>query len=62
MVLCCPHHAMPPGGGKNGMTRAYVVWTEDEQEALRRGVKKHGLGAWEIIRKDQEFAVLEWVV
>jgi hypothetical protein len=29
-----------------------------EEAALRAGVAKHGLGAWEIIRKDLAFAVL----
>lgn len=27
-------------------------------QALRDGVKKHGLGAWEKIRSDPEFAAL----
>ncbi len=40
-------------------TRGYNVWTTAEEDALRKGVKKHGLGAWEIIRKDPEFKVLE---
>jgi hypothetical protein len=29
-----------------------------EETALRAGVAKHGLGAWEIIRKDPAFSVL----
>jgi hypothetical protein len=40
-------------------TRSYNVWSVEEEEALRQGVKKHGLGAWEIIRRDKAFAVLE---
>lgn len=44
-------------GGKQ--TRGYHVWNQAEEDALRAGVKKHGLGAWEIIRKDPEFSVLE---
>ena len=35
--------------------RCYRVWTLDEEEALRRGVQKHGIGAWEIIRQDALF-------
>ncbi len=45
---------MPPG-----QPRGYNVWTPDEEAALRKGVVKHGLGAWEVIRKDPEFSVLE---
>ena len=40
-------------------TRGYRVWTTEEEDALREGVKKHGLGAWEIIRKDAQFSPLE---
>ncbi|KAJ9521088.1 hypothetical protein QJQ45_022817, partial [Haematococcus lacustris] len=40
-------------------TRGYNVWSTVEEEALRNGVKKHGLGAWEVIRKDPSFSVLE---
>jgi hypothetical protein len=36
--------------------RTYRVWSHDEEEALRLGVLKHGLGAWEAIRLDVEFA------
>jgi len=39
--------------------RSYIVWTEEEESALRAGVAKHGLGAWEQIRKDEEYACLE---
>ncbi len=39
-------------------TREYRVWDQVEEEALRLGVRKHGLGAWERIRTDAEFAVL----
>lgn len=42
-------------------TRGYNVWSVEEEAALRDGVKKHGLGAWEVIRKDPEFIVLECV-
>jgi len=36
--------------------REYRVWRKDEERALRRGVSKHGTGAWEMIRTDPEFA------
>lgn len=38
--------------------REYRVWDPSEESALRAGVKKHGLGAWERIRTDPEFNVL----
>ncbi|GBF88113.1 hypothetical protein Rsub_00825 [Raphidocelis subcapitata] len=38
--------------------REYRVWEAHEEQALRDGVKKHGLGAWEKIRTDLEFEVL----
>ncbi|CAO2166111.1 unnamed protein product [Urochloa humidicola] len=31
-------------------------WTQDEENALRRGVKKHGAGKWRTIQKDPEFS------
>ena len=37
--------------------RAYHSWTSEEEDALRRGVEKHGLGSWEVIRKDEEFGL-----
>ena len=37
--------------------RAYHSWTSEEEEALRKGVEKHGLGSWEVIRKDPEFGL-----
>lgn len=39
-------------------TREYRVWGQLEEEALRAGVKKHGLGAWEVIRTDEDFSLL----
>lgn len=42
-------------------TRAYRVWDATAEEALRSGVRKHGLGAWELIRKDPEFEILRYV-
>ncbi|KAG1667355.1 hypothetical protein FOA52_001415 [Chlamydomonas sp. UWO 241] len=45
-----------PGGGG---TRGYNCWTTEEEEQLRAGVGKHGLGSWEIIRRDSEFHLLE---
>jgi hypothetical protein len=31
-------------------------WTQDEEEALRRGVLKHGAGKWRTIQKDPDFS------
>lgn len=31
-------------------------WTSEEEEALRRGVLKHGPGKWRTIQKDPEFS------
>ncbi|CAM0882331.1 unnamed protein product [Alopecurus aequalis] len=31
-------------------------WTSEEEEALRRGVVKHGAGKWRTIQKDPEFS------
>lgn len=31
-------------------------WTQEEEEALKAGVKKHGTGKWKNILKDPEFA------
>lgn len=42
------------------MHREYRVWDAAEEAALRSGVRKHGLGAWERIRTDAEFAVLTY--
>lgn len=33
-----------------------LKWTTDEEEALRAGVNKHGIGKWKNILKDPEFA------
>lgn len=38
--------------------REYRVWDAAEEQALRSGVQKHGLGAWERIRTDPDFHVL----
>ena len=40
-------------------SRAYNVWTEAECEALREGVDRHGLGSWEIIRRDPSLPILQ---
>ena len=45
---------------KSGSTRGYRVWDQAAEEALKAGVRKHGLGAWEHIRKDPQFAILRW--
>eukprot|EP00198_Chlamydomonas_reinhardtii_P002939 XP_001692275.1 predicted protein [Chlamydomonas reinhardtii] len=41
-----------------GATRGYRVWDAAAEDALKAGVRKHGLGAWEHIRKDPQFAIL----
>ena len=33
-----------------------LKWTGDEEEALRAGIEKHGLGKWKNILRDPEFA------
>ena len=33
-------------------------WQAPEEQALKRAVRKHGIGAWEKMRNDPEFAVL----
>jgi hypothetical protein len=48
-----------PRGSSAAAVRAYHTWTSEEEDSLRLGVAKHGLGSWEIIRKDSEFAMLE---
>lgn len=41
--------------GKSKLTRGYRVWCGEEENQLRQGVLKCGLGAWEVIRRDPEF-------
>jgi len=36
-------------------------WSENEEGALKRAVRKHGIGAWEKMRNDPEFATLRCV-
>ncbi|KAK9838263.1 hypothetical protein WJX81_001039 [Elliptochloris bilobata] len=38
--------------------RDYRVWAAEEEDALRSGVAKHGIGAWEIIRQDPAYRSL----
>jgi len=38
--------------------RDYRVWAAEEEDALRMGVAKHGIGAWEIIRQDPAYRSL----
>ena len=42
-----------------GQYRGY--WDSHEEEQLRRGVQKHGIGSWERIRHDPEFKTLKCV-
>lgn len=39
-------------------SRGYRVWSETEEQALREGVKRYGVGSWETIRQDKSFTVL----
>ena len=39
--------------------RDYKVWMPEEEEALREGVSRHGLGAWEVIRHDPAYKCLK---
>ena len=34
------------------------MWAAEEEDALRLGVAKHGIGAWEIIRQDPAYRSL----
>ena len=43
------------GGGARG------YWSQPEEQALKRAVRKHGIGAWEKMRNDPEFAALRCV-
>eukprot|EP00210_Caulerpa_lentillifera_P006454 g6166.t1 len=43
----------------NNGSRRYHVWSESEEQALKRGVRLYGVGAWEVIRQDESFSVLK---
>ena len=43
------------GGGARG------YWSQPEEQALKRAVRKHGIGAWEKMRNDPEFTALRCV-
>lgn len=57
-------HSSVTSGVSDGLTmgksiaREYRIWDQPEEDALRAGVKKHGLGAWERIRTDPDFSAL----
>ena len=34
-------------------------WDEEEENALRDAVQKHGIGSWEKMRHDPDFKVLK---
>ena len=36
-------------------------WDDEEEQALRDAVQKHGIGAWEKMRHDVDFKVLKYV-
>lgn len=35
--------------------RVYKQWTSEEENALRSGVMRHGMGAWSAILSDADF-------
>ena len=39
--------------------RSYTPWDQAEEDALKRGVADHGLGAWQTILSDPRYSVLE---
>lgn len=41
-----------------GRWRSYTRWSEEEEQALRLGVQRHGLGKWKRILADSEFATV----
>jgi len=41
-----------------GTTSVRGYWSENEETALKRAVRKHGIGAWEKMRNDPEFVTL----
>ena len=44
--------------GATTASGARGYWQAPEEQALKRAVRKHGIGAWEKMRNDPEFAVL----
>jgi len=48
-----------PGEDRSGHGRAYVPWSAQEEESLRRGVQRHGVGAWQVILRDPEYDILK---
>lgn len=42
----------------DGDAPARGYWRAEEEQALKRAVRKHGIGAWEKMRNDPEFAAL----
>ena len=42
----------------DGGAPARGYWRGDEEQALKRAVRKHGIGAWEKMRNDPEFIAL----
>lgn len=43
-----------------GESRSYHVWSELEEQALREGVRRYGVGSWEPIRQDKSFSILKF--
>ena len=48
-------------GGTTTTTSVRGYWSENEEHALKRAVRKHGIGAWEKMRNDPEFVALRCV-
>lgn len=53
--------AVRPADGRRPDMGFRGYWDAHEEDLLRRGVQKHGIGSWERIRHDPEFKVLKCV-
>jgi hypothetical protein len=49
------HKENPTCAGDGGVKLQRVRWTQEEENALQRGILKHGVGNWSRILRDQEF-------
>jgi hypothetical protein len=61
-IRVCVSAKQTAGGEARQVARARAMgapkqkWTQEEEDALRRGVLKHGAGKWRTIQKDPEFS------
>ena len=56
-----PTTGTPGGTTTTTTTSVRGYWSENEENALKRAVRKHGIGAWEKMRNDPEFVTLRCV-